>query len=58
MKYLLFSALLLGLVGCSESAGSQANADYKPTALDSATNGLYKVRPQAKHPAPPSPAQL
>jgi len=58
MKHLLLSALLLGLVGCGGSGSSQAHADYKPTALDSATNGLYKVQPQDKHPATRAPARL
>lgn len=57
MKHLLFSALLMGLVGCNGSGSSQANADYKPTALDSAMNGLYKAQPQAKWPASPTPTR-
>ncbi len=43
MKTLLLS-ILLGLAGCGGGSG-QANADYKPTATDSATNGLYKPQP-------------
>jgi len=46
MKHLLLSALLLGLVGCGGSGSSQAQADYKPTATDSATNGLYRPQPR------------
>jgi hypothetical protein len=52
MKYQLLYALLLGFTGCSVDGGSQASAAYHPTALDSATNGLYKVR-QVKQPITP-----
>lgn len=57
MKHLLFSALLLGLVGCGGNGGSQVSAVFKPTALDSAMNGLYKAQPQVKRPASLTPVR-